>query len=493
MDTIVAKMLCQPKLAQLGFSWEEDVEDVVPVTFQAMRRFLKDTPNPLRQVFTIRCSDVARLRSAAEHMLQSWQILRSIAVDTDDETPLLVILRCNERYIQQAISPVAEVQNEEELVNVPLLGEHSQGAVPRRLLYTVAIAKIVSAGTYAWAHKINHAIMDYTSSSLWFADMTAMLTGRQTHERVPWSLFGHMYHSYRSSLPAQEAAAAGLRRLQGISRYQASLRPPLRPHMYEPPPTAMQETTENQQRMVSHSQIIHISSFRPDRCPESIRPAILTKASIALFNSEITHTPTVLLAVVLSGRSWPFLSPPLTEFLPSAKHIAGPTISMATDVIHLRPTETISKLLSRLDREQALMTRHQHCPISMLDELSLEDSKVWALARRQMFNWLPWGSEDPDPHAAAVKRGDKTLELIADKGANVEEPADELMWRCRMVDEERLKVEVRAGREMFAETELDEMVKRVCDLVCLLADRSNGEKTVEEIVRSYGYNSERRG
>ncbi|CAO1597556.1 hypothetical protein XANCAGTX0491_001363 [Xanthoria calcicola] len=383
VDMQSARKLYEPTLDQLGFSWEEDVEDIIPVSFPAMKQFLTDTPNPLKQIFTSPFNDVTKLQDAAQQILQSWQILRSVAVQPGDgETPRsLIILWCNDRYMRNAIAPITEVQNEQELANRPLLTEQlRKGSVPRGFLYRIALVKVASTGTYAWGHTLNHAIMDHTSLTQLYTDMVALLTGSTARERVPWSVFGHIHHCYRTSLPAQEVAATHLRRLKGISAYRASLWPP--PRNDTPPTTTpcRNETalkSENQNRIISHSQILYIPTLSslPYNSPGTIRPAILTKAALTLFNATQTHTRTILLAVVLSGRSWPFLSALLTQYLPSAKNIAGPTISMSTDIIHLRPTaaekeETVAQFLRRLDREQALLTRHQHCPIIVLRELS---------------------------------------------------------------------------------------------------------------------------
>ncbi|KAI4230894.1 MAG: hypothetical protein LQ349_005955, partial [Xanthoria aureola] len=386
VDMQSARKLYEPTLDQLGFSWEEDVEDIITVSFPAMKQFLTNTPNPLKQIFTSPFNDVTKLQDAAQQILQSWQILRSVGVQTSDgeNPPSLIILRCNDRHLQNAIAPITEVQNEQELANRPLLTEQlRKGSVPPGLLYRIALVKVASTGTYAWEHTLNHAIMDHTSSTQLYTDMVALLTGGTAREGVPWSVFGHIYHCYRTSLPAQEVAATHLRRLKGISAYRTSLWPPLRNNTSTPTPSCKQAAlkSENQNQIISHSRILHIPSLssQPHKSPGTIRPAILTKAALTLFNATQTHTHTVLLAVVLSGRSWPFISAPLTHYLPSAKNIAGPTISMSTDIIRLRPTtaeqETVAQFLHRLDRDQALLTRHQHCPISMLQGISTEDRK----------------------------------------------------------------------------------------------------------------------
>lgn len=95
---------------------------------------------------------------------------------------------------------------------------------------------------------------------------------------------------------------------------------------------------------------------------------------------------------------------------------------------------------------------------------------------------------DTDPHAAP-NQNKKVLELMVDQGWNADEQpvVEEVMWRCRMVDAERLKVELRAGRGMFQETELEVMVRRVCDFIAMLADKENRSKGVEEVVSTQGW------
>ena len=95
---------------------------------------------------------------------------------------------------------------------------------------------------------------------------------------------------------------------------------------------------------------------------------------------------------------------------------------------------------------------------------------------------------DPHPHTAPDKKK-KVLKLVADEGVNIDkQPLEkEVMWRSRMVDTERLKVELRVGRGMFEEKELEAMVRRVCWFIGMLAEKENWGKGVEEVVNTQGW------
>ncbi|KAF7508562.1 hypothetical protein GJ744_009111 [Endocarpon pusillum] len=369
----------------------------------------------------------------------------------------------------------------------------------------MAVTRATETGTCALVFTINHAVMDELSSRTIDADIVSSLSGGTMCEKVSWSLFANAYRCYMSSLPAQEAIVTHLARFRGIVQLRASLWP----QAAKPKKTAnlltttispssssssssnnnknnskAQEAVEMQNFTLSHTQARTIPSLYHTYQAHDIRPAIITKTAIVLFNASQTRTGTALLGIALSGRGWPFILDPLSTFLPSPHLIAGPAVSMCTDVVVLDAEESVGQLLTRLDAEQRILTRYSHCVLGPIVEgLSEQDRLVWARARKRIFNWLPFEDYVKYPTNAD---GIDVLRLLVNRGSKVDEPIDEFFWRCSMVatpgGEQRLKIEVETIRDIFDEEELKDIVGRLFEMVEKLTDEENSGRNVGEIL-----------
>ncbi|KAL8682257.1 MAG: hypothetical protein Q9186_001716 [Xanthomendoza sp. 1 TL-2023] len=483
IDHEAIRKLSESKLNHLGFMWE-DVEEILPVTFPATRAFLKDVPNYHREVFSYSAGDLATLESAVRGTFHSWQLLRSIAIDTGEGPPLLLVLRYNDRYVERAIARLPEVSSRSELATIGSHGGHWKGEVPRGLLCTAAVAKASGSGDCAVALVVNHAIIDDIVSRRLYVDFLALLTGGSLCEKVNWSLFSNVYRDYITSLPAEEALHTHLKRLQGMRAFHASLWPQNKEPSEQLSCSSNKngsqslEAVEDVNHSIQCSKVRRVPRMQSCRSGLHIRPAIVTKAAIAMFNCRTTNTRTALIAVALSGRIWPFLDDAVARFLPDPRLIAGPTISMCTDIIKLDPAETIAQMLKRLDQEQRLISRYPHCPLSILQHFTDEDRCVWALARKQIFNWLPFDQI----HVGVRDDSSPILGILTDKGSKVDEETDEFTWRCGMIDEEQLRIEVSASGVGFDSARLEAITEQVFDLVEALADNGNWDTNVEKLL-----------
>lgn len=476
IDREAVRTLSQSKLDHLGFTWD-DVQEIIPVTFPATMVFLKDLPNYHRKVFSYPKGDLDKLETAVRGTLQSWQLLRSIAIDTPEGSALLLVLRYNDRYVQKAISRLPEFSSQSQLATIGSHDGHWKGEAPRGLLCTATVAKASDSGACALAWAVHHAVLDEVAANKFVADSIALLNGGTVCEKVEWSLFSNVYRCYSTSLPAEEALHTHLDRLQGIRAFHASLWPGLSPSFNKSDSQSL-EAVEGQSHSVHFSKVRRLPNLRSCRSGFHVRPAIVTKAAIAMFNCRATGTHAALIAVVVSGRMWPFLDDSVARFLPDPRLIAGPTISMCTDIIKLDPTETIAQMLKRLDQEQRLISRYQHCPLRILKHFSAEDRAVWALARKQIFNWLPFDQNHDGSRGDSIP----VLEILADKGSKVDEETDEFTWRCGMIDDEQLKIEITASRVGFDSEKLECITEQVFDLVQVLADDGNWDANVEKLI-----------
>lgn len=217
------------------------MEEIIPITFPATRIFLQAIPNPNKKIFTTTTYDLASLENAARRVLASWQILRSIAIDTGDkgQPPLLLLLASSDAYFSQAVTRLPDVRDNDQIETIELKGDHWKGEVPRGLLCRMAVARATETGTCALVFTINHAVLDELSSRRIDADIVSSLSGGTMCEKVRWSLFANPYRCYMSSLPAQEAIVTHLARLRGIAQRRASIWP----QVAEPKKTANPLTT----------------------------------------------------------------------------------------------------------------------------------------------------------------------------------------------------------------------------------------------------------
>ena len=457
----------------------------MPVTFPATRMFLKDLPNVNTRISTYSVGDIATLRSAVRRTLQSWLVLRTIALDTGEDSLMLLVLRYNDRYLKNAVLHLPTVSNARQLEELEMKSDHLKGEVPRGLLCTMAVGKISDTGASALASTLNHAVVDELTSRKVYADLAVSLSGGILCQKVDWSLFSNIYRCYNTSLPAQEAMVSNLTHLQGIRAFRTSIWPQL--HRIaasslcigKGSSAAILEAVKfNNGSIVHYAQTRRLPKLQSCQKQLAVRPAIVTKAAIAIYNCRMTGTMTALIAVVLSGRSWPFLDDSITRFLPNPKHIAGPTSSMCTDVIRLDPGKAVGETLKGLDEEQRLIIRYQHCPLAILEHLHEEDRLVWVRARKQIFNWLPFDQSQN----MISEDGKPVLELVADKASNVDEEIDEFTWRCEMVDNERLKIQVYASATVFDMSTLESVVEQVFDIVAVLSDDKKWEQEVGKVV-----------
>ena len=99
---------------------------------------------------------------------------------------MLLILRCDEKYVARAVIQWPACSNDKQLENMKLTGDHWKGEMPRGLLCTMAVGEICDTGACVLAYTLNHAIADELTSRKVFADITALLSGGKLCQKVDW-------------------------------------------------------------------------------------------------------------------------------------------------------------------------------------------------------------------------------------------------------------------------------------------------------------------
>ena len=507
--------LVQPELDRLGLSWEDDVEDVYPVMLPAMKLFIKAFPNPHRQVLISSTPDPEKLLDSLKLSLRTWPIFRSIAIESEEGPPLLVVLRCSEQYLNQAISAVVEVKDNHALMNIRMPGNHAKGQTPRGLMFRAVVAKIVESETSALVVLLNHAIMDGYVLISWRKEVAARLTLRTVPPKVPYKLFSDIYRLYSGSVPAQEAVTSHLKRLRGIGALREALWPPsnMTGSTLGQVPQAQSSSPNNESKQidegtmqdkkpgdeavegsqnnnVQHTKVRKYPTLPKLRSEFGIHASIVAKAAVVIFNCIQTGQNCAIMAQLLSGRAWPYLHDSLEKLLPNPRGIAGPTLSTAVDLVVIDWKESVVDMLRRLDMEQHQLGSHQHVPLAnLLTQMTTQDRAVWQAALRQHFNWQPFGSK---PYSTGVPPGhsppvDSGLRLVSDIGYKVDQPMEGCTWECGLVDDEHLTFHIKINPRLFSEVEVATITSSVMNIVEFLCDVGNWEKEVREVRSAFNF------
>lgn len=225
-NTHKTRSLAEPELDRLQMSWEADVEDAYPVILPANFFFTKEFPNPHERVYITSLAETETAVAAIQTTLGLWSCMRSIAVEYDQKTRLLVVLRATERYFDQAISIHPDVENEQALTETSMSGNHAASELPRGLMLRVVVARIKNTKTIGLVVLINHAIFDAISINAWGTDLECLIRGGSIPERTPHKAFAEMYYLHQTSLAAKLAIDYHVRRLRGIGSMRHAIWPP---------------------------------------------------------------------------------------------------------------------------------------------------------------------------------------------------------------------------------------------------------------------------
>lgn len=517
-ELLPVQALVQPPLDRLGLSWENDVEDVcVPCSAPSDEVLHQGFSGSSQTSLRLSTPSAEKLRTALEHSLSNWSILRSVAVEPQEGPPLLVILRCREQCLRQAISSVDEVRDCDALTKIPMSGNHAKGSLPQGLMFRAVIAKAAETKSYGLVILINHAIMDAQSVIMWRNEIEAHLTATPAPALVPHRIFSETNQQlYGRSVPAQQAVEYHLQRLTGISDLRKALWPPSivsesvmdgsqrsatssdnnkggdGTKLNREGPQHLKAIEDPQWRNLQGKIVCKYPSLPTLRSESGIRASTIAKAAVAIFNCLQTCECHAILNQLQSGRSWPFLHEPLAKLLPSPWRVAGPTLSVVTDIIKIDWDESILQMLQRLQTQQRQLNGHQHVPSgSLLPDMTVHDRVVWQAAFRQSFNWQPMGLKPYTADSQPPNRDfhDPSLRFVLEKGYQVDQPMEGCTWECGPVDAEHVFFHVKIDPTYFSEPDVGLILSLVTSIAKSLCSEGQSETTVGAIRSAYDFKS----
>ena len=477
-------------LHDLGLSWDEDVEEVLPIW--DFGQLMLDHELGLRSGrfrVAFLCSNVTQiqLRRALEKTLSNHGILRTLAVKHDSLNHSHVVILPSSRWFEAAITNAKSVEDLEGLTTLRLsLPEDGNLISPPVPLFHITVSFVKSRGSAAFIVYGNHSIFDATSLSMFLEDLENVLIDQAAKipSRTSYSLFANAYHSHRASVQSQTSLNYHVSRLNGIS----GLRDALWPARYDSPVLKGEKashenheagppkpcdhilsqgsTSQGVRGFTSRAKFIPIAKLQTEH---KVSHAVIIKAAVALLNVQQTGQSHALLANTQLCRSWPFLEKHIAHFLPDPMDIPGPTIEYVFNKIELHPNdEPVLAFLQRLQREQDSLTKHARVPMLALREhLGREDGNMLVeILRRQFFQYAP-----------LLQSGkDSPLQLVDWQGHG----DIAIAWNGGMLDGETFQMQVTYNDAVFRPVEVERLLRCLMRIVQWIMDAENWGRVVGE-------------
>lgn len=207
-----------------------------------------------------------------------------------------------------------------------------------------------------------------------------------------------------------------------------------------------------------------------------IKPPVLVRTAIALFNVIQTGHSHALFVMLMAGRTWPFMTSEIADHLPNPLHTAGPTMTAVTSLLRVDPQSTVQDLLQLSNGQQIILNKYQHTPLSMQSHLSQKDREVWIEAKRQFCNWTP-------PVWPRIDVKDSGLKLVSIDGYEGHESTG-YIWECGMKDRETVRINAQWNRKTFCDEEVNAFLVTVARIIECLAKVEQWHLTVGELLSS---------
>ena len=486
--------LVSPILGLYGLSWNEDVEDIIPMNdvlanMVVSRRRLRSSLR--RDAFF--CEDVSfdKLTVVLKEALSAHPILRSLWVPTSASSVSHLIVRPTNRSWEVFVDFSGHTVETPEDLRTIWQGDDERDICGSQKgpgpLFRVVMFHIRShPGSTGFVYWSNHSAFDATSLSFFHETLEELLSGQKVTPRTSYKLWAQALYAGRHGPYAQAGAAYFGQKLAGFADYCASMVPQQRaPGFLEgndrgwvdvsgrPDDTGLRRPLDGDLgRLQADKGLVRVI-----KCPglgelqarHGIAAHLVFKAALAIANTDWTNTNTAFFRSLQSGRQWPFMDEALAAQLPSAADVDGPTLQASFNVINFNQhKETAFELFRRLKADQELATRYELTPLS-LALASLPESDRNALMIRglsQLFNWVP-----NRRHMNLTKLLQMQDEMNADTG---------LHWDFTALDIKSVEIFVRWDCCQLRQAELEIMLDDLEQCAQWVSDPSNWDKVLDE-------------
>lgn len=385
-------------LANSGFDYDHDVDTVIQssdFTNVMISAKVMDTWN-FGIAIVADDTTTAALRHALIFALKQSPLWPSFYVLGYDGSPFYITMKPQQKLYEYCLTDGGSVDTLADLQHVAIRYPHPEHATYPGLLFHARIYHIKELNSAAFVMYLHHSVHDASSMRLVLEDINKTLRDpdQALRPHAPFKMWIDIYHSLRDSPRATIEVDWHVKRLGNIHLHRKAL--------YPPSNVPRQATTSDPDGIdygFDVPELLNLKHHHPH-----ITASVIFKAAMALVNVTRTqHTHALFSNFEAARSSLPFW--PMTfRHIPAvdgttladldASDIAGPTMNAVTNLIAIHPDETALAFLSRLQAEQAELTKRAHAPwrriISKLNALHPGENAGEMLHQTHQTQFLTW-------------------------------------------------------------------------------------------------------
>ncbi|MFX0575196.1 amino acid adenylation domain-containing protein [Nocardia nepalensis] len=289
--------------------------------------------------------EAARLRSAAQALLERHENLRVAFVETDEGPRQLVLADAEIRWQDVDLTDIADAaERDRELDRLIALDARTRFELARPPLIRFTLIR-TAVDTYRLVMTNHHLVLDGWSTPLLVRELLTLYVMSGDTSVLPPA---HSYREFLSWLDEQDNAAS----LAAWTQSLAGVDSPTR----AVPTLAGIESTET--GMISHD----LTRATVERLEATARESgatvnTMVQAGWAMLLAMLTGRMDVVFGGTVSGR------PPE---LPGVEEMVGLFINTLPVRVQLDPSEKVADLLARIQAEQARLMDHQHVGLAAI-------------------------------------------------------------------------------------------------------------------------------
>lgn len=196
------------------------------------------------------------------------------------------------------------------------------------------------------------------------------------------------------------------------------------------------------------------------RQQHSMSAAIVVKAAVAIFNAQVNKSDVAVFCTYQASRSWPFTLHWISQYLPDAVDVDGPTLTFCANKIAVNMQGTVGQTLQVVQDQEHELDSHAHAPHSKIRHLLSHDDAAThtRVMRRQIFNWVPGLGSSEGPWGNLTKLQQQSRMDHA------------FMWNCNMADSETLIIHASYDDAQLRVVEVEEAVQRLGGIVAAITE-----------------------
>lgn len=397
-DPTAFKKAASSAIGKYGFEFDLDVEAIIPTsdfTNVLLRHKIMDTWN-FGIAVAADGSTISSLKQALTAALKHSPLWPSFYVLGGDGSPFYVTMKPQEKLYDHCLTVCGSVASLADLQQVAIQYPHREHSTYPGLLFHARIYHVEELDSAAFVMYLHHAVHDASSMRLVLEDINQSLREPEQPLRphVPFKMWADLYHSLRDSPRATLEVNWHVQRLRDLHLHRKAL--------YPPATVPRQATTANPDGIdygFDAPQLLNLKRHHPH-----ITASVVLKAAMALVNVTRTQHTHALFSNFEAARSnFPFWSDTLRHISIAdgttladvdASDVAGPTMNAVTNLIPVEHSESALDFLTRLQTEQAELTKRAHAPwrriISKLNDLHPGENAGNMLPEAHQTQFLTW-------------------------------------------------------------------------------------------------------